>query len=390
MPGWLKVVLVGLAATGIALAVMVAFFVNAIGGMFDAFTGGLVSAGGDQGDGADEVRFLQTPGFDPEAQGAAVVLHPAFTGLPDPIAVTDPALIAAARDSAYFTDNRRAEGRMVLMSILFLSPPGNGTRATMASLFNEGREVATLTCYVGQCPRQGPPTAPYDLGGLAEAARPVSLETETITGIPEARTFEAGLLDDADVLLLNGTDALPPAAASFDGYVSLRLPSTFGPWDEMTAYQGEAEQAVFEAALAQVQADSGVAFEVTRSDASLSWTQYVIHEREPDRGVTDANGYPITDGWLPHIVPQARLWVAADEAGALREALLATDWPAPNDPPADALLDARLPQVLAAHDLPGAPGDYVHRTTVYDMVDGVTVSPFREPEVYFSYYRVAE
>ncbi|MEX3016321.1 hypothetical protein [Gymnodinialimonas hymeniacidonis] len=393
VPVWLKVALITLGTLAVLMALAIYIFARMIGGIFDGFVEGFTNPTGSAPaaeTGPQEVRFLQTEGFDPTAPGAAIILHPAFTGLANPVAVTDPALLAEAADTAFFTDNRSAETRMVLLSILFLSPPGNGTRSAMVSLFQDGREVGTLTCFTGQCPRGGPPTAPYDLAGLEASAQPVTLEDETVMGLPAARAFQAELLEQPGTLLTNDVQDLPEAATRFDGYMRVRLPSTFGPWEEFSSYRGDAEQAAFETGLRQIGQGTEIPFEITYSFSRTSWTQYVIHDAATERAVVDANGYEIVDGWLPHIIPQADLWVAAEDADALRAALLAYDWADPRDPPADDVLAARIPQVMAAHDLPGAAEDYMHRATVFDMEDDVIVGPFREPEVYFSYYRLVE
>ncbi len=389
MPRWLKIMLVAL-ATIVVTGVLVTFlfvqiFTGIFRGFFDGFTGGGSAEAGPQ-----EVRFLEVEGFDPTSPSAAVVLHPAISGLADPVVVTNPDLLRAASGEAYFTDDSRAETRMVLLSILFLSPPGNGTRATMVSLFQDGREVATLTCFTAMCPRAGPPMAPFDLAGLDADATPVSYDVETVIGADTARALEADLLSRPGHLLVYGLDELTEQAAAFDGYVTLDLPSTFGPWQEETTYNGTEEDAAFQQALQEFRNalpfDTGLDLNFLRSGHN----SYEVIDQETGHMASDVSGYGVTDGWLPHMRPSARIWVAEENASTLREAIMAADWPAPNPPPEDAFLAARLPDLIAANGLAGSPEEYQHRATIYDMREELSVSNFTEPEVAFGYYRPVE
>ncbi len=392
MPVWLKVSLITLGTLAILGALAVYIFARMIGGIFDGFVEGFSNPTGAAPAveaGPQQIQFLQTEGFDPASPGAAIILHPAFTGLPEPVAVTDPAVLSSAAESAFFTDNRSAETGMVLLSILFLSPPGNGTRATMVSLFQDGHEVATLTCYTGQCPRQGPPTAPYDLAGLDAAAQPVVYELETITGAAAARAFAADLRTRPGHFVAHGLEGLPDPAQRFNGFVWLDLPTTFGPWDANTSYGGTAERAAFEVALADFRSTLPFGVEFDRISTGGQWSQYQIIDRATDLQAVEQTGFLASDGYLPQFNPSARIWVETEDVDALRESVEAYDWPVPANPPADEILAARLPEVLAERGLPGAPEDYTHRVVVHDVRDTLSLSDYAEPEVIFGYYVVA-
>ncbi|QDC10582.1 hypothetical protein FHY55_15645 [Oceanicola sp. D3] len=262
-------------------------------------------------------HFLQHEDFDPAAPGTAVVLHRFATG-GDDIAITDPAVLAAAAPRARFSDNRDGELGMVLLSIFAMSPPTNGTSAKVATLYSGGRPLAAYSCYIFFCAKDGAPSpaAGLELAGLPDAGRSVTWQTERITATPAGiRSREAEIAADPD-LLLTGAVALPEAAAGFDGFVRLRLPSTVilpreGGTDAERAAAAEAARADVEAALKETGLQ--YRFGYTYGGESQSSMPLV---RKPGMGATpvDDHGHPLSLGMIGLVQPRFQIWLDAEDA----------------------------------------------------------------------------
>ncbi len=384
MPTWLKVVLAALLALGIvgglAVLAFTFLFTSLVEAIFDPDPDPTAREGGGS---TERVFFLQQPGFDPTADGAAVILHPLATG-GDTVVITDPAILSAATETAFYTDNQTQEARLVLLSILFLSPPTTSTRSAYASLFQDGREVATLTCFRLHC--QGE-EAERDLAGLLSAGRPVVDEVETVTGLDAIRTREAALLSGPDIFVTNGAEQLPPLAERFPGYVWLSLPSVVAPVEDQTLYDPGPLEARLDTEVDGALRAAEIDAAIDRMTSGLQWSGYQLWQGE--RPTTDPDGYLVTDGYLPVATPSLRIWLTPEDVprlATLRDTFDALGHP---ELPADATLAARIPSLLAERGIPGDPGEFQLRTEIYDFRTESEIGSFREPEVIFTYFRVA-
>ncbi|PWK61035.1 hypothetical protein [Roseicyclus mahoneyensis] len=378
MPWWLRLVV--MIAGGVALAIGAAVLI--LGATLNAFLAGIQSPSAEPPE-LVRVAFLQNEGFDPSGPGAAVILHPVATGGPT-LAVTDADLLVAAAPQAFYTDDPRGERNLVLLSILFLSPPGTNTSLPFASLFLDGREVATLICFRPHCSASD---AQRDLAGLIEAGRPATLETVTTTGTAAIRAREAAILADPSQLLVSGAEQLPPQADRFDGFVMLRLPTIYAPVEAMPEF----DPTTLEAGIGQTLRDAidgaGIAGEIDTTFSGLSWTGLQLWRG--DAPATDVDGYLITPAYLPSLTPTARIWLAEGDVARLEAAL--SDLPpiGPTEPP-DA--EALAPWVRAAVEAQGLEGnlsDYRFDFELWSVEDGLSLGPYGAPEVTLTFYRIA-
>jgi len=94
----------------------------------------------------EHIAFLSDTRFDPNAPGSAIVLHPLATNGPYLLINAPDVLTKAKASGVYFTDDPKAEFRRTLLSILFLSPPGMGTRSGFVSLFSGQDELVPKCC----------------------------------------------------------------------------------------------------------------------------------------------------------------------------------------------------------------------------------------------------
>jgi hypothetical protein len=332
----------------------------------------------------ETVYFLQAEGFDPGAPGAALVLHPLATG-GETLAITDTAALSAAAETAFYTDDPAAERRLVLLSVLFLSPPGVSPRQPYASLFMDGAEVATLTCFRLHCEAAD---HVRDLAGLVEAGRPASFDFLQATGVDAIRAEATSVAADRDRLLVSGEGQLPPQAARFDGYVDLNLPTQFHPWEEYSGYDDAPLRQQIADDLGALIADLGITAEIESVTMRLSWSNYML--MRDGAPVFDTRGAMIGDGVLPRTSPVARIWITSEDVQPLQAQVRRFDALAQLEPPDIAAVEARIPPLLAEHGLDGAPEEYDLIANVFEAPrTRATLSGFTEPEVTLTFYRLA-
>jgi hypothetical protein len=328
------------------------------------------------------IFFLRTEGFDAEAPGAAILLHPLATG-GDPIAVTDPALLAAAAATAYYTDDSGREQRLVLLSIVMLSPPANATRLPFVTLFRDGREIGTLTCFTLHCADE---TAARDLAGLAEAGRTARLLQETVTGRDAILAREAAILADPALLLAEGSEQLPPVALTHPGFSHVTLPAVFASPEDAPDFDTVPLEAAVGTAVRGALDAAGISATVDRIETGVSWTEIpVLRDGMP---IIGTDGRRVTDGLLPMAVPDLRIWLDPGAHGRLRDALADLPSFGPAAPPDPAALAPRLPALIAAQGLAGTPDDYSHAPDAGPFPDRPAIGLFREPEVRLSWYQI--
>jgi hypothetical protein len=332
----------------------------------------------------ETVYFLQAEGFDPGAPGAALVLHPLATG-GEALAITDTAALSAASETAFYTDDPATERRLVLLSVLFLSPPGTSPRQPYASLFMDGEEVATLTCFSRHCEAAN---HVRDLAGLVEAGRPATYDFLEITGVDSTRAEAAAIAADPDRLLVRGAGQLPPQAARFDGYVLLDLPTQFHPWEEYPGLETDPLRQQITADLDGLIADLGITAEIESVTMRLGWSHYVL--MRDGNPVFDARGTMIDEGVLPRTSPVARIWITSEDVQTLQAQIRRFDALAQLEPPDLAAVEERIPPLLAEHGLDGAPQGYDLIANVFEAPrHRATLSGFTEPEVTLTFYRIA-
>ncbi|MXQ07267.1 hypothetical protein GQ651_05350 [Alphaproteobacteria bacterium GH1-50] len=100
--------------------------------------------------GATRSYFLRGADFGPDDARPFLILHAAATG-GAPRVVTDRALLEAARESAFFTEHTGAALEVLLLSVVFLSPPGNGIDTPFATLKVPGRDAQVWRCLRAAC-----------------------------------------------------------------------------------------------------------------------------------------------------------------------------------------------------------------------------------------------
>jgi len=357
-----------------------ALLASVISGIFDP------AGGDDRGDPPEPQRiaFLQHEGFDASAPGAALILHPLATG-DETLAITDPARLAAAAPQAYYTDDPGRELGLTLLSIVFLSPPTSATSQPFATLFVDGREVATFTCFRLHC---SDPEAPRDLAGLDSAGRPAEFAYETVTGITTIRAREAAIHADPARLLLTGADQLPGVADRFPGFVPLRLPTVFAPVEADTSFDFAPLEARISQALSEALARAAIPAEVEAVQSGGAWTGLQLMRGATH--ATDANGYLITPAYLPSATPTARIWLAQADAPRLDAALASLPAFGPTAPPDAEALAPWVAAAVADHGLDGAAGDFHLDHQLWSPARGLSLGTFREPDVTLTFYRIAE
>jgi hypothetical protein len=331
---------------------------------------------------AERVMFLQHDGCDPAAPGAALILHPLATG-GALLAITDPAILQAAAGRAHYTDDSAGELGLTLLSIIALSPPTSPTRVPFATLFMDGREIATLTCFIQHCID---PDSPRDLAGLPEAGRPAVSRSDLVSGADAIRAREAAILADPLRLLSAGAEQLPPASQAWPGFVTLDLPAVVAPIEAEPGLDPTPYEAELTNRLSAALAEAGLGGDVDRVTGNASWSGLLLWQG----GVpaTDADGYLITAGWLPVLSPDARIWLAEADAPRLAAALAGLPPLGPGELPGDPETAPWIAVAIAAHDLEGGTGDFALDADIPPLRTLMALSDYRLPEVALTYFEI--
>lgn len=329
----------------------------------------------------DHIAFLAAPGFDPTAPGSAIVLHPLATGNAYLLIEDSAALSRAQRRGVYFTDDPQAEFRRTMLSILFLSPPGMGTRSGFVSLFGAQKELETFTCYRIHCAADG---HDRDIGQLINAGKPVALLTEEVTGLASYNATLAMLLATPGHYL--HTPAQPASIANnWPGYVTLRLPGRYHLLDQ-SHHLGWPEDDT-EAKVTALLTELGIEGELQHSHGNQSGYGLSMFHKETGALIEDDNGYPLHFDRLVTSAPSVRIWTTEDGAAKLtqaRERLAALGNPTP---PSDAALREALRRFLDDHGLNLPPDllDLKLDDTVL-VPQQASVSQMQEERYYISYF----
>lgn len=163
----------------------------------------------------------------------ALMLHPLATG-GDLRVVTDQNVLRAAQSTAFYTDKPGEATKMMLLSILFLSPPGNPPDNSFATLIRGKEEIRRFTCYPLYCNGSTGKDEPHsrDLAGLLQASRPVEFVTESFALPEKTRAAHFRALKKDNIVLIEPPSLPPPGWINFPARVRLDLPPVLLDTDE--------------------------------------------------------------------------------------------------------------------------------------------------------------
>jgi len=202
----------------------------------------LLTFGGDSASGAkptatDErvARKALVDGLDlgEDGNGYALILHPMATG-GDIRVVTDTSALRAAQGKAYYTDDPDQQSKVLLLSLLFLSPPGMPPDSQFASVVQNKEVVEHFRCYPAFCNNTylaDPPHA-RDLAGLLEASAPVEQVTDFFRNPEDARAAHFRALRNPRIVQIDPPDLPPPNRVVYPNRLILSLPPVLLETDE--------------------------------------------------------------------------------------------------------------------------------------------------------------
>jgi len=324
------------------------------------------------------IPLLQAEGFDPSAPGAALVLHPLATGFDTPVIISDPALLSAAAETAYFTDYRRRDLELVVLSALFLQPPTGRVNDRFATLFMDGHEVETRTCNIALC---SSPDHDRDLAGLPRMGVPMTVARETVSGLAEARAREAEIRAQPNHVLIRGVADIRGVSGRFDGYAVLELPSFFGSIDPPRDHDFDAERDAFELAVWRF-ADS-LPFDVSIEEARLPTRSQRLRIVSRLTGDSEFS----MRGRVEQATPTVQLWTEEANLPALAAEIARYDWPVFGSALSEDEVAAWLAATVEAEDLPLAPHRYRVEQNEAARVTAPRLSAYEHPQIDLRYYR---
>lgn len=310
--------------------------------------------------------------FTPD-QGQALILHEAFTGLSTPIVISDQAALAAAKGRLFYNDDPGAETKMVFLSILFLSPPGNGTRRTMATLTGpDGSEK--FDCYMNHC-RADAADFEFDLAGLADLGRPVQFESTQVRTAAAFDNLAHELRTDPNKF----PTSLPERPDWTRGTRQITLPTFIRVFDaqpDLLEFDDTALKTAITARLPKSISLSRIAANIEPAGRTVLTREGLTPLREGETRVTFPK-VPIYTTVTAHL---AGPLVTLDELNAdLFEGL-----PLPEDQSED--LDAAFAAFVESVDPTLDPLDYGLQVMTYS--ETTTLSHVRAPSAFFSWYEV--
>ncbi|MFK7939428.1 MAG: hypothetical protein AB8B82_08620 [Roseovarius sp.] len=183
------------------------------------------SSTSDQPKGIKRHAFLNGLDLGEDGNGHALILHGLATD-GDVRAITDPDALRAAQGKAYYTDNPREQGKMLILSLLFLSPAGMPPDSQFATVVRNKEVVEHFRCYVPFCSgsQQFDPPHERDLAGLLEASQPVERLIEKSLKPEDIRAFHFKALRDDRIVQIDPPDLPPPNTVIFPKRIRLSLP----------------------------------------------------------------------------------------------------------------------------------------------------------------------
>ena len=160
-----------------------------------------------------------------DGNGYALILHPMATG-GDIRVVTDTNTLRAAQGKAYYTDDPGEQAKVLLLSVLFLSPPGMPPNSQFASVVQNKEVVEHFRCYPAFCngTYEGDPPHTRNLAGLLEASEPVEQVTDFFRNPEDARAAHFRALGDPSIVQIDPPDLPPPNRVVYPNRLILSLP----------------------------------------------------------------------------------------------------------------------------------------------------------------------
>ncbi len=139
-----------------------------------------------------------------DGNGYALILHPMATG-GDLRVVTDPDALRAAQGKAFYTDDPGEQTKVLLLSILFLSPPGMPPDSQFAAVVQNKEVVEHFRCHPAFCNQSYETDSPHarDLAGLLEASHPVERTTDSFHNPDTARAAHFRALSDPEIVQID-------------------------------------------------------------------------------------------------------------------------------------------------------------------------------------------
>lgn len=222
-----------IAAGAVALALGAVVTLSLGGGTSDAVRGDPSAPSEKDPSGVVRHMILQDADLE-NGPDYALMLHPLATG-GDWRVVTDQTALRAAQPTAYYTDKPGETMKLLLLSILFMSPPGNPPDGRFATLIRGKEEVKSFTCAPVFCTSGeigGDARHQRDLAGLLEASKPVELITERFAHPDKVRAAHFKALRDESIVLIEPAELPPPGTIMYPARVRLDLPAVLLDTDE--------------------------------------------------------------------------------------------------------------------------------------------------------------
>ena len=162
-----------------------------------------------------------------------LVLTSVATGAGERV-VNDPAVLTAQRDIAYYTNDTQGAGRLLLISMLFLSPPGTSPNDTFAYVVQGDEVIHRATCFSRYCRGDRyadiPPHEKH-IDALLGASQPIEERFETFEDYAEYQARIREIRADPESFF-----TYPPADENsprgrYEGHFRLHLPGVIWPAD---------------------------------------------------------------------------------------------------------------------------------------------------------------
>ncbi|WP_371226653.1 hypothetical protein [Roseovarius sp. 2305UL8-3] len=183
--------------------------------------------------GVERKAFVDGLDLGEDGNGYALILHPMATN-GDMRVVTDPDALRAAQGKAFYTDDPDARTKVLVLSLLFLSPPGIPPDSQFVSVVQNKTVVEHFKCYPAFCNGiyRGDPPHARNLAGLLEASHPVERITESFRNPDNARAAHFRALKDPQIVQIDTPSLPPPNRAIYPNRVILSLPPILLETDE--------------------------------------------------------------------------------------------------------------------------------------------------------------
>lgn len=169
--------------------------------------------------------FLEGLDLSEDNPGYALLLHPMATG-EGLRAVTDPDALRRAQGTAFYTDDPGRAAKLLLLSVVFMSPPGKPPDSLFVTVLRQKEVLETYRCHPAYCNGTYETETPHtrDMAGLLEASLPVTHHDETFRHHDLARAAHFRLLNDPAIVRIDPPDLPPPGTLVYPARVVLSLP----------------------------------------------------------------------------------------------------------------------------------------------------------------------